>query len=302
MTFCDFFAFSKLRSGSVRKDRPSRSDQELFLPQSLREIVSQPIAMEPPDPTLSGSDLTNGPIVVVACRVMEDEVRHLAAEVPRIRHLCYLEQGLHNEPNRLRTELQAAIRSIEAEFPEVVAISFAYGLCSRGIEGLRAARVSLIFPRAHDCITLLLGSKSRYADYVARHPGTYWYSPGWNKCHLPPGPERTAHKRKQYEAQFDPETVDYLMQEEGVGMSHYTRATYVDLGVAATEQDLAYTRSCANWLGWTFDRVKGDPGLMRRLLGGPWTPQEFLIVPPGLVPRFTVDDRILEAVPPPVEK
>jgi len=36
-----------------------------------------------------------------------------------------------------------------------------------------------VVPRAHDCITLLLGSKERYAKLFGERPGTYWYSAGW---------------------------------------------------------------------------------------------------------------------------
>ena len=48
--------------------------------------------------------------------------------------------------------------------------------------GVHAQRCRIAITRAHDCITLLLGSKERYAEYVAQHPGTYWYSAGWNRC------------------------------------------------------------------------------------------------------------------------
>ena len=38
---------------------------------------------------------------------------------------------------------------------------------------------SLVVPRAHDCITLFLGSKERYLDYFQTHPGVYFKTSGW---------------------------------------------------------------------------------------------------------------------------
>ncbi|MDP7136552.1 MAG: DUF1638 domain-containing protein, partial [Candidatus Poseidoniia archaeon] len=42
-----------------------------------------------------------------------------------------LEQGLHNEPQRLQRELQEAIDRVEADHPEAQVIVLGYGLCSR---------------------------------------------------------------------------------------------------------------------------------------------------------------------------
>ncbi len=39
--------------------------------------------------------------------------------------------------------------------------------------------IPLVIPRAHDCITLFLGSKERYLDYFQSHPGVYFKTSGW---------------------------------------------------------------------------------------------------------------------------
>ena len=58
-------------------------------------------------------------------------------------------------------------------------------LCNNGVAGLRTKRVSLIVPRTHDCITLLLGSKERYREYFDAHPGTYFHFTGWIERNVP---------------------------------------------------------------------------------------------------------------------
>jgi len=233
---------------------------------------------------------------VITCRVLEDEIEHFVRSCPHIVHIEKLPQGLHNEPDKLRRELQEAIDKVENEFaPEAIVVG--YGLCSRGTEGVRTSMAKLVVARAHDCITLLLGSKERYANYVRRAPGTYWYSPGWNKHHLPPGEERYRVLREEYVSKYGEDNAEFLMETEQHWFTSYDRATYVDLGPGATEEDVQFTKACARWLGWNFDRQKGDPGLLKALLNCEWDEERFLILEPGQTLRLTADNRVMEAVP-----
>ena len=235
-------------------------------------------------------------IAVITCDVLTDEVRHFCQEFPHVVEIKVMEQGLHNTPDLLRERLQEAIDQTEENLA-IDVIVLVYGLCSRGIEGISAQRCQIAVTRAHDCITLLLGSKECYAEYLKNHPGTYWYSGGWNRCHVPPGKERAENLRSAYVAQYGEENADYLMEMEQDWMRAYSQATFVDLGVAATPSDMVYTKQCADWLGWNFDVQHGDAQLLRDLLSGPWDAERFLVLQPGETVRFTVDDSILAATP-----
>ncbi len=234
-------------------------------------------------------------IAVVTCAVLELEVQHYMKALPQVVHVEILEQGLHNEPDRLRSELQKTVAAVESKInPDAIVLG--YGLCSRGIEGVHTQHAKLIVPRAHDCITLLLGSKERYEQYVKDHPGTYWYSPGWNKHHTPPGKQRYEKLYQKYLQQFGEDDARYLMEQEQHWFTSYSRATYVDLTVGATEADLHYTRDCADWLKWGFDHQRGDPQLLIDLMQGRWNPDEVLVLEPGQTIRMTADQRVMEAV------
>lgn len=236
-------------------------------------------------------------IAVIVCDVLRDEVTHFAKTVPQIQRIEYLQQGLHNDPPTLRIEVQKLIDKVEAEAEDVDAIVLGYGLCSRGVEGVFTRRCKLVMARAHDCITLLLGDKQRYADYVKQNPGTYWYSPGWNRCHTPPGQQRYDKLLSAYREKFGEDDAQFLMETEQAWFKQYDRATYVDLGVAATPQDVQFTKDCANWLGWKYDRQEGSPGLLQDLLSGRWDEERFLVLEPMQSPKMTADERVVTAAP-----
>jgi hypothetical protein len=233
------------------------------------------------------------PTAVICCSVLQREVEHFARDMRHIVHTTTHEYGLHHEPDKLNRTLQQTIEQVD-QTTDAEVIVLAYGLCSRGTEGLRTRRCRLVIPRAHDCITLLLGSKERYAEYVADHPGTYWYSPGWNAEHLPPGKARYDHYYQQYLEKYGEDNAQYLMEMEQQWMTTYDRATYVDLGIGATDDDVTYTRQCADWLGWEFDQQHGDPALMTALLTGPWDDERFVILEPGQTMKLSGDSRVMD--------
>ncbi|HCD31414.1 MAG TPA: hypothetical protein DER01_03340 [Phycisphaerales bacterium] len=151
--------------------------------------------------------------------------------------------------------------------------------------------------RAHDCITLLLGSKERYADYVDKYPGTYWYSPGWNKHHTPPGPDRYQKLLTEYTEKYGQDNAQYLMETEQHWFTTYDRATYVHLSIGATDSDKQYTRDCADWLKWNYDEQAGDPQLLIDMLAGHWDDDRFLVLEPGVTLEMSGDDRVIQAKP-----
>jgi hypothetical protein len=260
-----------------------------------RVEVDGVLALEMLTPSSEPSEQVRGGlrIAVITCAVLEMEVNHYAQGIDHVVHIELLEQGLHNEPPKLREQLQAAIDRVELANPDAEAIVLGYGLCSRGSEGVRTSRCRLVMARAHDCITLLLGSKERYARYVAAHPGTYWYSPGWNKHHTPPGKERHDRLLEQYVQAYGEDNAAYLMQMEQSWFTSYDRATYVDLTIGATSADIAFTRECADWLKWEFDHQRGDATLLRDLLAGRWDDERFIICEPGQAFTMACDHRVV---------
>ncbi len=114
---------------------------------------------------------------LIACEILYREMCAAVARSPNQVDVEFLPKGLHDmgrpacatgcrprwtrSTNRLRRG------------------ALGYGLCSNGLVGLTARGRPVVLPRAHDCITLFLGSKERYLDYFNEHPGVYFKTTGW---------------------------------------------------------------------------------------------------------------------------
>lgn len=75
------------------------------------------------------------PTDVLACVVLEAEVAHVARRMVRLKHLEKLEQGRHDEPQRVCEQLQQTVDRME-KLLGIEATVLACGLCSRDTEGI----------------------------------------------------------------------------------------------------------------------------------------------------------------------
>jgi len=217
----------------------------------------------------------------IVCKVMQREAYLCAARSKNLVDIVLMEQGLHDEPDRLRSEVQKALETThDIQGRPYDASLLGYGLCSNGIAGL-SAQIPVVVARGHDCITLLLGSKEKYKEYFDSHRGVYWYSPGWIESGKQPGRQRYETLLAEYKQKYGQDNAKYLMEVEQTWIKEYNWATYIDWGMVDSEKYRRFTRECAEFLGWNYDELKGDPALMQKMLDGQWDTEEFLVVKPG---------------------
>lgn len=235
-------------------------------------------------------------VALIACRVLEQEIAAFTESATHIVRREFFPIGLHDQPTVLRTQLAEAIARAEAD-PAVETVVLVYGLCGLALVDLAPRRCPVVVPRAHDCVTLFLGSKERYAACMRADPGLYWYSPGWSRDKRVPGPDREAQLRTAYTEKFDAEGAEILLEMERGTFARRTGAGYTDLGLPGDDQHHDYAARCAKYLGWTLTPHPGDPSLLRDLLHGPWDDARFLVVPPGRRIAFSADDAVVKAVP-----
>ena len=237
--------------------------------------------------------MNNQKYKIISCNVMWREFCHFAAQSKNEFDFQFLPFGLHSEPDQLRVGVQEAIDGTADDFD---AILLGYGLCSKGIEDIVARHTKLVITKGHDCITCFLGSKEKYREYFDANPGTYWYTPGWIENHLPPGKDRYDENYKEYLEKYGEDNAQYLMEMEQAWFTEYSTATYVDLGIGNTSDYEVYTEECSKWLKWRYERLEGDPRLIKNMVEGNWDEDAFLIVEPGHVIKATNDDHIMTSV------
>lgn len=235
-------------------------------------------------------------LAVISCAALEKEIRDFCKDASHVVTIEILDMNLHERPLQLKEVLQKKIDELtQSHQPDAVALVF--GLCGCGLVGVQARQCPVVVPRAHDCVTLYLGNKERYAQWVKEHPETYWFTPGWNESGRAPSPEKFEKAKQEYTEKFDEDEAEYLIDQEMASLKLYKQGNYIDLGVGDSEQHAATAQRSAEWLGWKFQRQVGNRQLLLDLLSGAWNEERFLIVPPSHEIQASADDRVMCAVP-----
>jgi len=241
---------------------------------------------------------------LIACEVLARQAYYCAALSPHVVDIELVDKGLHTEPERLRAYLRERLEAVPAG--RYGAILLGYGLCSNAIVGLRATHTRLVVPRAHDCITLYLGSAERYGEQFRANPGTYWYTPDYMErggsasdyislgaAGVGDSEADMARVYQEYVRKYGQDNADYLMEVLGAWQKHYQRAAYIETAEMRLPDYRAQVREVAARRSWRFEELAGSLLLIRDLLEGRWDEARFLIVPPGGVIEPTYDAQII---------
>lgn len=249
---------------------------------------------------------------LIACEVAHRECCYAAAVSRNIIDLHFLSQGLHDLESRSMCEqIQRAIDAArEARYK---AILLGFGLCNCGLVGVQARGIPLVLPRAHDCITLFMGSREAYQKHFEENKGTYYLTTGWverdqENLEDTMGRDDNMLRKmgldKSYEEYVAIYGEEYARMIMGTltGLEHYQKMQHIDMGLAAEAEQrvIGHARAEAARRGWGHETMKGRMDLFLDLVNGdpvehPWDPERFLVVQPGQTIRQAYDERIVRA-------
>ena len=240
---------------------------------------------------------------LICCEIFCREACHLIADCANRIDVEFVPKGLHDlGQEKMVAQLQARIDAVDAA--RYQAILLGYALCNNGVVGLRSRCARIVVPRAHDCITLFMGSRERYKAYFDAHPGTFYRTSGWSEREDGEGAgETTVQQRlglfQKYDdlvAKYGEENAQYIMDTLGDATANYDRIAFIRMGLACEGRfrELAVAEAASK--GWTFAEVPGSMELLRKLLAGDWD-DAFLVLEPGQVIVATHDDHVLGARP-----
>lgn len=241
---------------------------------------------------------------LISCDVLARLAYYCAAFSPHIVDIEFLPKGLHNEPATLRSALSERLAAIEPGTYD--AILLGYGLCGNSLAGVTSTHTPLVLPRAHDCITLFLGSMDAYSRETRANPGTYWYTPDYIERGGTAGDvvalgatvgDNMEAVYAEYVEKYGKDNADYLMEVMGAWTQHYNRAAYIRTQEAAFPDLSEQVRAIAERRNWTYEELAGSLILIRDLLEGRWDSDRFQVIQPGHSIEPTNDAAIVRGRP-----
>jgi hypothetical protein len=227
---------------------------------------------------------------LISCNVFLREACLAIAHSPHRVDPDFLELGEHLQPDRLRTSLQARIDATEQSAKQYDAILLLYGLCGNATVGLHARTTRLVIPRAHDCCTILLGSKQRFQEHFGDNPSRPFGSVGYLergsyfvRSDLGDGQIYYGDQFAALVEQYGEDNARYIwesmhpaeLEAENNKVAFIGIPETAQLGAAARFRDKVVAE------GKEYLYVEGSLTLIRRLLNGEWDAEDFLIVEPG---------------------
>ena len=226
------------------------------------------MVVNPPQPD-------NLPVYVIACKVFQHLFeQHLPADLAQ--QVIFMDYGLHEFPNKLESALQDEIDNL----PKPGLVVLGYGLCGKGLDGIKAGKHTLLVPRTDDCIAILLGSYEDYRREFTAVPGTYYLTKGWLEAGSNP-----LEEYKHYVEKYGADRADFIMDAQ---YKHYQRL----LLIAHNQEDLDHyrpqaleiARYCERW-GMRYEELQGSDSYLCRLVevaaALDSADGDFVVVPPG---------------------
>ncbi len=241
---------------------------------------------------------------LIGCKIIQREIASVIARTDNIVDVTLIRQDYHQTPEILRNVIQQEIDSIDANeskytndltINDVDAILIAYGLCSNALCGISSKRYKIVIPKAHDCSTLLMGSKEAYSTYFAENGGSYVYSRGWLELGINEDEMKMERLRAEYMEKFqDEDTVEYLLSMEKEMLKNYDTATFLNWPGFTPPRYEEEVKEIARTHSWKYKRVDGNDSLIADLIEGNWSEDRFVILPPGKEIAPTYDEEVIK--------
>jgi hypothetical protein len=226
---------------------------------------------------------------LIACNVFMREVCHCVARSPHIVDIEFTELGEHVHSDTLRARLQAAIDASDRAPTAWDAVLLAFGICGNTTVGLRAGCRPLVLPRAHDCCTILLGSKQEFRKHFEDCPSTPFSSAGYmerGEYYLrKEDGESKLYYGDSYAAmveQYGEENAKYIWETmhpprpEGAN-----RAVFIEVPEMSHLGYAEQFKAKAQAEGKDVVSLPGSLETLRKLVFGEWDPETFLVLQPG---------------------
>lgn len=186
--------------------------------------------------------------VLIGCGVLRKEMEVLLKDSDI--ECRWLQDKLHNEPDKLHVEIQKAID--EESDADIIYLS--YGLCGKSLVGVQARQCPILMPRVEDCIKIILNGRQ---DIDELRRTSYFVSQGWLWGEDGIGYEHDRMKEKYGEKK--------AMRIAKVMFKNYKYLLFIRTGVE-TEADKQKCEVMADKLGLGVHETQGNIHLLEAMI------------------------------------
>ncbi|HHT75219.1 MAG TPA: DUF1638 domain-containing protein [Methanomassiliicoccaceae archaeon] len=202
-------------------------------------------------------------IGIVACEILKKEIEAIIADDPEVVHREYLEWGLHDCPDMLRSKVIERANALEGK---VDVVFLGYAICNSLASLPDEIRVPFVMLREEDCIASMLGALE-YAKERAECPGTWFSSPGWAEL----GIDAIVRDDQMLGLEEQGYTKLHFAKLQ---LDGYSRCLAIDTGVGDFEHYYALTRELAEMLELKCESRQADLATIksawRKIKEGRW--------------------------------
>lgn len=241
---------------------------------------------------------------LITSKILCREVSKIVAECDNFIDVSYIRENYHNDPKKLHDVIQREIDLIENDRDcyssdnscgDFDAILLGFGLCANSVVNIISKKYTMIMPRAHDCMTLLLGSTAKYREIFDECSGNVcWYTTGKMENSLLPCKATELEKYKRNLEKYGAANASYLAGKEKMSLLNYKQAAFVDTGFKSAECE-KLAQSGAEYYGWEYKKYMGDISLLEDFLNGNWDKERFLTIPPTYHATQSFDELVIKA-------
>ena len=212
-----------------------------------------------------------GEQVLIACEMIEDEVRAALDCTGAELDVIWVERGFHIQPAILRAELQRLIDWADSHGARQILLAF--GLCGGGAENLHTHQALLAAPRFDDCVNFMLETGERCCRGKAR-AGVYYLTRGWTQ----EGASLPMKQWVEYTERFGERKAKRLMEAM---FGAYRSVTLIDNGCYDLDDVMPIAHEIANSIGVDdVCQVDGSNKVLEKLLTGDWD-DDIVVCNPG---------------------
>ncbi|MCT4619677.1 MAG: DUF1638 domain-containing protein [Marinisporobacter sp.] len=217
------------------------------------------------------------------CDVLSREFYYWASISEHVIDIELMSSDYHEYPKEMHKILQKRIDELEKMKDQYDYILIGFGLCGNVLEGLESRSIPMIIPRAHDCITLFMGSKETYEKYFRENTGTMYYIESWidrNGLKKERKELESIGMDKSYEEyveKYGEENAKYLIEIAEEWKNRYNKALYISSELNNNDFSKE-VKKLAEERNWDYEEMKNNPDIIKKMVNGQWNEKQFLIV------------------------